>query len=221
MEKMHTAYKRYGNEFLDWQDIIYDIYFVSLSHSIIHDRWGVLYIDIIDVDLAKYDGMYADIYEKYVEPRKATYSNSSVGLSVAPPYETANPGPIGGEADLVLGDELVDIKVSSNAVGTFKNVCQLSCYYYMMAESEIVPGMKRGATIETLSLFNPLRGEITRYEVPPDFYERAKEILGTMIRARDRAIARALAEPSRAIPEIPQIEAAKKLDDIEHVTVRE
>jgi hypothetical protein len=176
-----AAYKVYQNSSVDWREIINEIYQCSLSHAIHTGRWGVLYIDISDLDLLKYLPMYEDIYDMYVLPRiiEDQYISSGIHVSKIMEGKTNFKPNIFGEIDILLINEIVDIKVSKNAVGSFNNILQVLSYYLMLNPIE---------SIQKVSLFNPLRGEIYTYEIPDDYNFRIPNILDYMIKARDRNI---------------------------------
>lgn len=66
-------------------------------------------------------------------------------------HENLSYGEILGEADIVVGRTLIEIKTSKDCIITTRNLLQCLLYRYML--------LKRGVCIRRIILFNPLLGE--------------------------------------------------------------
>jgi hypothetical protein len=175
------SYKNFTNPALNWHEILYDCYIVSLSCEILRERWGVIFINITADMLYDYEPMFNVIFEKYVLmqdetpdiQRRYTYCNPDF-------FQSEFDNRVSGAIDLLYDEEVCDIKVSISNVDQYTYVIQVMAYALLR---EYVEGKKT----KRVSLFNPLLGEIHEYE----WQDVEPNVLRKLIQTRDRKLRRA------------------------------
>jgi hypothetical protein len=140
-EQYLKSYLNFKNKDLKWNKILYEIFLISKCHSVWGDRRKCLYIDIKKDTIKELDEFYQDIY-KFVDKitkDKMIFCNPDL-----------NNGMVYGDADLIIENEIMDFKTSSNKDMNIEYTLQL-LLYTSLARSK---GMK----IDKISIFNPLLG---------------------------------------------------------------
>jgi hypothetical protein len=217
VEKLRECYKKYKTPALDWREILYEIYYVSLSSTVVRgNRWGVLYDTITHENLIERFDMYEKIYNLYVQPRE--YRAASYGMRVElEEHKSDYDNSIKGEIDLIVDDSIVDIKCYNSDALTMANIIQLMCYYEMYnitnnidvvgsneketrgdekenEEDKIREEEEEEKRIKYLEIFNPLKGIIYRTKVKAELSADAREILRILLRCRDETIKKYITE---------------------------
>ena len=135
------TYQNYINKQNNWTQIIWDIFIISKCHSVWGDRRKCLYIDIKKNDVLSLTTFYNDInhFIKQLTLDKRVFCNPDL-----------NDGHIFGDADLIIEDEILDIKTSSNKDMNIEYTLQLLIYSAL--------ARYKGMKINKISIFNPLLG---------------------------------------------------------------
>jgi len=135
------SYIKYKNKELKWDKIIWEIFLISKCHPIWGDRRKCLYIDIKKESILSLDSFYKDInkFVKKLTNDKITFCNPDL-----------NDGYIFGDADLIIENEILDIKTSSNKDMNIEYTLQLLIYTAL--------ARYKGMKINKISIFNPLLG---------------------------------------------------------------
>ena len=135
------SYLRYTNPKLTWDKVIYDISLISKCHHVWGDRRKCLYINIKKKDIDELNEFYNDINKFIAElvKDKIVFCNPDLG-----------DGYIYGDADLIIEDELLDIKTSNKKDINVEYTLQLLIYTAL--------AKRKGIKINKISIFNPLLG---------------------------------------------------------------
>tara|TARA_B100000902_G_C27313385_1_gene919779 strand:+ start:19 stop:1431 length:1413 start_codon:yes stop_codon:yes gene_type:complete len=135
------SYLQFKNKDNKWNKILWETFLISKCHSVWGDRRKCLYIDIKKEDIISLDGFYNDIYNfiKSVIENKIIFCNPDL-----------DDGYIFGDADLIIENEILDIKTSSNKDMNIEYSLQLLIYTAL--------ARFKGMKINKISIFNPLLG---------------------------------------------------------------
>jgi len=135
------SYLQFRNKDNKWNKILWETFLISKCHSVWGDRRKCLYIDIKKEDIISLDGFYNDIYNfiKSVIENKIIFCNPDL-----------DDGYIFGDADLIIENEILDIKTSSNKDMNIEYSLQLLIYTAL--------ARFKGMKINKISIFNPLLG---------------------------------------------------------------
>ena len=161
------SFIRFRQSDLGWDKIIWDIFLISKCHSVWGDRRKCLYIDISKENILSLEEFYSDIsnfIEKFVS-NKFVFCNPDL-----------NNGIIYGDADLIIDDEILDIKTSSNKDMNIEHTLQL-LLYTSLARSK---GMK----INKVSIYNPLLGkyyysDVSKWDKEEELLEYFQNLIST------------------------------------------
>lgn len=136
------SYNNFVNRCKKWEDIIYDIFITSKSHLIWGDRRKCIYTEIEENEIMKCKSLFDNIYNFMLKKtnNKVVFCNPSLDNGV-----------IFGDADLIIDNEILDIKTSNKSEINIEFTLQLLIY----ASLAKVKGMQ----IDKISIFNPLLGE--------------------------------------------------------------
>ena len=135
------SYLQFKNKDNKWNKILWETFLISKCHSVWGDRRKCLYINIKKEDIISLDGFYNDIYNfiKSVIENKIIFCNPDL-----------DDGYIFGDADLIIENEILDIKTSSNKDMNIEYSLQLLIYTAL--------ARFKGMKINKISIFNPLLG---------------------------------------------------------------
>ena len=135
------SFIKYKQNDINWQKIIWDIFLISKCHSVWGDRRKCLYVNINKEDILSLNDFYKDINSFILNliENKNVFCNPDL-----------NNGIIYGDADLIINDEILDIKTSSNKDINIEFTLQLLLYTSL--------AKTKGITINKVSIFNPLLG---------------------------------------------------------------
>jgi len=136
------SYNNFVNRGKKWEDIIYDIFITSKSHLIWGDRRKCIYTEIDENEIMKSKSLFDNIYNFMLKKtnNKVVFCNPNLDNGV-----------IFGDADLIIDNEILDIKTSNKSEINIEFTLQLLIY----ASLAKVKGMQ----IDKISIFNPLLGE--------------------------------------------------------------
>ena len=135
------SYIKFKKNDINWNKIIWDIFTISKCHSIWGDRRKCLYIDIKKDDLLSLNEFYTDInnFINNLIEKKTVFCNPDL-----------NNGIIYGDADIIIDDEILDIKTTTNKEINIEFTLQLLLYASLARQ--------KGMKINKISIFNPLLG---------------------------------------------------------------
>lgn len=136
------SYNNFVNRGKKWDEVIYDIFITSKSHLIWGDRRKCIYTEIEENEILRCKSLFDSIYNfvrKKVEG-KLVFCNPSLENGI-----------IYGDADLIIDNEILDIKTSNKSDVNIEFTLQLLIYTSLAR----IKGMK----IDKISIFNPLLGE--------------------------------------------------------------
>ena len=135
------SYIAYTNKNMNWEKIIWDIFLISKCHSVWGDRRKCLYINIEKDKVLGLKTFYKDIntFIKKLINDKIVFCNPDL-----------NDGLIFGDADLIIENEILDIKTSSKKDINIEYTLQLLLYTSL--------ARYKGMKIDKISIFNPLLG---------------------------------------------------------------
>ena len=125
-----------------WDEIIYDIFITSKSHLIWGDRRKCIYTEIEENEILRCKSLFDSIYN-FVKEKvegKLVFCNPSLENGI-----------IYGDADLIIDNEILDIKTSNKSDINIEFTLQLLIYTSL--------ARIRGMRIDKISIFNPLLGE--------------------------------------------------------------
>ena len=160
--KQDFNYHRYIDPNSDWRDIISSVLAVSLKTAMCRRKLNFKTMNqFINRDDQK------SLYEK-IEKAIISIVEESLKKSEKKPKQLEKKinlhynlsfGEVLGEADLVIGRTLIEVKTSRDCIATTRNVLQTIFYRYMLRQ--------KGIRIDDIVLFNPLLGELYRLHVTP------------------------------------------------------
>jgi len=135
------SYIAYTNKNMNWEKIIWEIFLISKCHSVWGDRRKCLYINIEKDKVLGLKSFYKDIntFIKKLINDKIVFCNPDL-----------NDGLIFGDADLIIENEVLDIKTSSKKDINIEYTLQLLLYTSL--------ARFKGMKIDKISIFNPLLG---------------------------------------------------------------
>ena len=135
------SYITYCNKNINWEKIIWEIFLISKCHSVWGDRRKCLYINIEKDKVLNLKSFYKDIniFVKKLINDKIVFCNPDL-----------NNGVIFGDADLMIENEILDIKTSSKKEINIEFTLQLLVYSSL--------ARYKGMKIDKISIFNPLLG---------------------------------------------------------------
>ena len=135
------SYIAYTNKNMNWDKIIWEIFLISKCHSVWGDRRKCLYINIEKDKVLGLKSFYKDIntFIKKLINDKIVFCNPDL-----------NDGLIFGDADLIIENEVLDIKTSSKKDINIEYTLQLLLYTSL--------ARYKGMKIDKISIFNPLLG---------------------------------------------------------------
>ena len=135
------SYIAYTNKNMNWEKIIWEIFLISKCHSVWGDRRKCLYINIEKDKILGLKSFYKDIntFVKKLINDKIVFCNPDL-----------NDGLIFGDADLIIENEILDMKTSSKKDINIEYTLQLLLYTSL--------ARYKGMKIEKISIFNPLLG---------------------------------------------------------------
>jgi hypothetical protein len=135
------SYIAYTNKNMNWEKIIWEIFLISKCHSVWGDRRKCLYINIEKDKVLGLKNFYKDIntFVKKLTNDKIVFCNPDL-----------NDGLIFGDADLIIENEILDMKTSSKKDINIEYTLQLLLYTSL--------ARYKGMKIDKISIFNPLLG---------------------------------------------------------------
>jgi hypothetical protein len=135
------SYVSYTNKNTNWDKIIWEIFLISKCHSVWGDRRKCLYINIDKEKVLGLDSFYKDInnFISRLTDNKIVFCNPDL-----------NDGLVFGDADLIIENEILDIKTSSKKDINIEYTLQLLIYTSL--------ARYKGMKIDKISIFNPLLG---------------------------------------------------------------
>jgi len=164
--KKDFNYYRYTDPNSDWRDVLSSVLTVSLKTSMCRCKINYKTMDqFINRDdqvslYEKIEKSIIDIVNESLEKSKNKPKQLDKKINL---HYNLSFGEVLGEADLVVGRTLIEIKTSRDCVATTRNVIQTIFYRYMLRQ--------KGIRIDDIVLFNPLLGEIYRLHVTPNWKE--------------------------------------------------
>ena len=145
VNKMKLSYLKYINKKNKWSDIVWDILQVSKCHHISSGRRKSLYVDVTESDIMLCSEWYEQI-EKFID--KYMFKEGKERVAYCNP--TLSNNYISGDADLIIGSTLIDIKNSNSKELNIEHLLQLLIYTKLARD--------RNYEIDYITIFNPLLG---------------------------------------------------------------
>lgn len=156
IKEFEESYKKYTNPAYDNTDIIPDIFKVSWCNNIRGGRARLLYKKITPTQLESCTPLLNDIMKYYIKPTNEYIAKKSKSNSDSDPFVkskiTFEKGVVIGEADLIIGTTVIDVKVSYKDTLELSHILQLLSYAGLAREA--------GMTINKIAILNPLRGKL-------------------------------------------------------------
>jgi len=155
--------QNYIDELNDWRNLLNDIFFISTFN--IKDE-GDIFADlkrllINDKIYEHYNNISVSL-TKYIKTFKPKEINSHYNVTHAK---------IKGEIDLLVDDNLFEIKTNQGEIATLSNITQTLLYSYLIN--------KKDKQINNIILYNPITGEICLFDTSKfNFKEVANNIYG-------------------------------------------
>lgn len=177
-EKFKLSYEKYGNNNLSSNEIVQDIYNVSLSNTILGGRRRLIYKDVYNHVKDGYDNMFVDM-DKYIETLNPEFTKLDCKKLVRnAEYD------IMGEIDLVNidGGKIIDFKCSSS--DKFKLEWSLQLLTYLAIMRKGYPDI----VINNIEVYNPMQGET--YTIDVSNWNKEDELLFYLYEIRVRQITR-------------------------------
>ena len=153
----------------------YDIFIISLSHHRAFGRYEVVYKyydinpDVINnISFEKLDNYIASMIKN-----KKIYTNPSLGNT----FYCENGSivaSIAADADLIIEDEIIDIKCTQNRVPLITEYLQLAVYYFLAKQIEEYKNIKK------ITIFNPIIGYTYTIEITNEIYKDIANCLGLL-----------------------------------------
>lgn len=159
---MEKCYCNFMNPKLDWRNILYDIWSVSKSHTISFNRKSILYKKIKPENILSYCDLYNDIYNMITKISNGHTIICNPALS----------SEIIGEADLIIGKTLIDIKTSYSHELQMEHIMQTLCYAYLARQN--------GYKINNIGIINPLLGYY--YKINIKKWKLGKKLIDYLIK---------------------------------------
>ena len=158
-----THYYNYVDPSNDWQDILNSV----LRISIIKARMPMKFVDIYKLFTSDEQiKLYKNTHEMVTKIMKecinsAKEKNQKMPKDIINLHHNISYGSIMGEADMVIGRTLIEIKTSRECIATTKYVLQTLMYRYMLRKKDI--------RIDNIIMMNPLLGETYTLHITPDW----------------------------------------------------
>ena len=134
VNEVETAYKNYKNKKYKWQEILYDIYIVSLAKNILDGRLHFLYKKISKKKISSYLELYQNIYYAYV--KKCCILDNNPNLHFM--YED-----IDFRIDNICGDKLINYVISEKNIDILDKLKLLFCCKVMQKNSFEIKGIQQ------------------------------------------------------------------------------
>jgi hypothetical protein len=138
--------QNYIDELSDWRNLLEDIFFISTFN--VKDEgniFGELKNLLINSNIYVHYNELSISLTKYIKNFNPNEINSHYNVSHAT---------IKGEIDLLVDDNLFEIKTNQYEIATMANITQTLLYGYLI--------QKKNKKINNIILYNPLSGEITK-----------------------------------------------------------
>ena len=147
MEKFPQKIRQnYIDELSDWRNLLEDIFFISTFN--IKDE-GDIFSEL--KNLLINPNIYSHYNELIISLTK--YINNFNPNEINSHYNVSH-ATIKGEIDLLVDDNLFEIKTNQYEIATMANITQTLLYGYLI--------QKKNKKINNIILYNPLTGEITK-----------------------------------------------------------
>ncbi len=157
----------------DWKDCLESILKVSIRKTRIPIKFQHLKELIInDEQLIQYDNINKMIKEITADCLKQCKDLGKLPPDLVNLHHNLSFGDIMGEADMVVGRTLIEIKTSRKCIATTKYVLQTIMYRYLLR--------KKGIRIDRIIMLNPLLGETYTLQITPkwkDTFRVYREII--------------------------------------------
>lgn len=156
-------YYNYVDPSNDWQDIINSILRISIIKTNLPMKFVDLYKLLTSIEQIKlYQNINNMIRHIMIDCIKsAKEKGQKMPKDIINLHHNISYGSIMGEADVVIGRTLIEIKTSRECIATTKYVLQTLMYRYMLRKKDI--------RIDNIIMMNPLLGEIYTLRVTPDW----------------------------------------------------
>lgn len=166
LDNLKKSYLNYCNSELDNNDILRDIYYVSLSNKIKSNRRRLIYMDVFEIFMSEFNEINNRI-NNYAEKIK---NNKNICKSYFSYDYNEIECVLNGELDLLdVTDnnnyKIIDFKCSNDDF-KLEWIIQLLLYYCLYSE-------KNNKKVKTLSIFNIMNGKYYTFTIP-DNYEYKK-----------------------------------------------
>ena len=156
------AYYDYVDPNNDWRDCLDSILRVSTKRCRMRIKYAELFKIISSKDhLNLYSKMQNMIISIVHESLDLSKDKEKLPKSPINLHHNISFGDILGEADMVVGRTLIEIKASKGCIATTKYVLQTILYRYLLR--------KKGIRIDRVIMLNPLLGETYTLHVTPNW----------------------------------------------------
>jgi DNA polymerase III epsilon subunit-like protein len=176
LDQLKKSYINYCNSKLDNNEILRDIYYVSLSNKIKSNRRRLIYMDVFDIFMDGFDKInmrindYADKIKNNNNVCKSyfSYNYNDIECSLC------------GELDLLDVTEknnhkIIDFKCSNDDF-KLEWIIQLLLYYCLYTE-------KKNKYVKTLSIFNIMNGKYYNFSIPDNYdYKKLLKFMEKVIK---------------------------------------
>jgi len=158
-----SHYYNYVDPSNDWQDILNSV----LRISIIKARVPMKFVDMYKLFTSDEQiKLYQNINKMVIQIMKecidnTTNKNQKMPKDIINLHHNISFGSIMGEADMVIGRTLIEIKTSKECIATTKYVLQALMYRYMLRKKDI--------RIDNIIMMNPLLGETYTLHITPNW----------------------------------------------------
>ncbi|ARF11596.1 UvrD/REP helicase family protein [Klosneuvirus KNV1] len=177
-KKIIESYNRYNNDNYLTNELLYDVYNISLCNTILNDRRRLIYKNVYDYFVDQPLLTDIDLYVDTLEPEFSKL--------LCKKFVISNEYDLIGEIDLInlTHNKLIDFKCSSSDQFKLPWLLQLLAYLSILRKS--YPQI----TINELEVYNPLQGEIYTFDMSK--WNKADEYLSYLYEIRVRQMTRNL-----------------------------
>jgi DNA helicase-2/ATP-dependent DNA helicase PcrA len=157
-----SHYYNYVDPSNDWQDILNSV----LRISTVKTRMPMKFVDMYKIFTSKEQiQLYQNIHKMVSTIVKECIKNANhkklLPKNMINLHHNISYGSIMGEADMVIGRTLIEIKTSRECIATTKYVLQALMYRYMLRKKDI--------RIDNIIMMNPLLGETYTLHITPEW----------------------------------------------------
>jgi hypothetical protein len=146
---MRNSYNTFTDSDVSWKDALPDMWEVAKCDKIVRDRRRrMLFKRIPPAALEHYTPAFENMATTFIEFLQERFANHAADIHC---HETLRlPNGIMGQTDIRIGDTLIEIKCSNDISIKVEWILQILAYVALCS--------KHGIHIQTIAIFNPLKG---------------------------------------------------------------